>query len=244
MDLGLTGKKVLVQGSSSGLGLAIAKQFVLEGAVVAICSRNREKIEQAAKEIGATAFVCDLDQKGASRQLVRDVIQKFHGLDVVVTNTGGPKAGFFSELSLDDWQTGFEKLFQSPVETIQEALPYMQKQKWGRLILITSTAAKEPILNLTLSSSFRSGLLGLTKVLSQQVGKDGITVNAILPGYTKTERLQELGKDDEELAKDIPVQRLGKPEEIGALAAFLGSSCAGFINGQAIACDGGLIKGV
>lgn len=245
MDLGLKGKRVLVQGSSSGLGFAIAHAFAKEGARVAICSRDEARVMKAAKEIpGATGFVCDLDKKGASAELVKNVASEFGGLDILVTNTGGPPKGLFSDLKTEEWLAGFEKLYLSAIESIQAALPYMRANKWGRILLSTSTAAKEPIPKLTVSNALRSGLLGLMKSLSQEVAAQGITVNALLPGYTRTERLAELGIAEKDLAKDIPAGRLGEPEEYAALAVFLGSQPASYVTGQAIACDGGLIKGL
>lgn len=245
MDLGLKKKRVLVQGASSGLGFAIAQAFAKEGASVAICSRDEQRIKKAEREIpGAVGFVCDLDQKGESGQLVRAVVKKFGGIDILVTNTGGPPKGLFADLTLEDWQRGFEKLYLSAIESMREALPHMRAQKWGRILLSTSTAAKEPIAKLTVSNSLRAGLLGLMKTVSQEVAADGVTVNALLPGYTRTERLAELGVSEKELAKLIPAARLGRPEEYAALAAFLASEQASYITGQAIACDGGLIKGL
>ena len=245
MDLGLKGKRVLVQGSSSGLGFAIAKAYAAEGAIVAICSRNEARIQAAAKQIpGAIPFAFDLSQKGSGEKLIQEVVKKLGGIDILVTNTGGPPKGPFSTLSLDDWQTGYEQLYLSVVESILAALPFMRDQKWGRILMSTSTAAKEPIAKLTISNSLRPGLLGLMKSLTLEVAADGITVNALMPGYTKTERLDELGVSESSLVKDIPAGRLGTAEEYAALATFLGSSHAGYITGQAIAGDGGLIRGL
>lgn len=245
MDLGLRGKRVLVQGASTGIGFGIAKGLAHEGAKVAICARNKEHLQRASLEIpGILTIPCDLDEKGASKKLVKDVIQAFGGIDILVTNTGGPKPGLFEALSIEDWQKGFEKLFLSPIESILEALPHMKAQKWGRIILNTSTAAKEPIHNLTLSSSLRAGLLGFMKALSQQIAKDGITVNALLPGYIRTERLKELHRSEQDFIQEIPVGRLGELDDVGAIATFLASKQAEYITGQAIACDGGRLRGI
>lgn len=243
MDLGLKKKRVLVQGSSSGLGFAIAKAFAEEGALVAICSRNPQKIQAAAQQIPSSApFVCDLDQQGAAEKLVKEVIDKWGGIDCLVINTGGPPKGSFLDLSNSDWDKGFEKLYLSAIESMRAALPSMKEQKWGRILLSTSTAAKEPIKDLTISNALRSGLLGLMKTVSNEVASFGITVNALMPGFTKTERLAELKVPESELIKQVPAHRLGLPEEYAALALFLASSRAAYITGQAIACDGGLIK--
>jgi 3-oxoacyl-[acyl-carrier protein] reductase len=245
MDLHLKNKRVLVQGSSSGLGLAIAKAYAQEGAIVAICSRESQRLETAAKSIpGSVPFVCDLNLPEAGSCLVRQVVEKLGGIDILITNTGGPPKGLFQELKASDWQKGFQGLWMSALESIQEALIKMRENRWGRIIISTSTAAKEPIAGLTVSNSFRAGLLGLMKSLSQEVAAYQITVNSILPGYTRTERISDLKISEEDLVKDIPAKRLGTPEEFAALALFLGSESAAYITGQAIACDGGLIKGL
>jgi len=245
MDLGLKGKRVLVQGASSGLGFAIAKAFSAEGAIVAICSRNEARIRTAAAKIpGAIPFAFDLTEKGSGTKLVKEVIKKLGGIDILVTNTGGPPKGLFSTLSIEDWQEGFEQLYLSVVESVLAVLPGMKSQKWGRILFSTSTAAKEPIAGLTVSNSLRPGLLGLMKSITLEVAAEGITVNAMLPGYTKTERLEELGVSEESLIRDVPARRLGTAEEYAALALFLGSMQAGYITGQSIAGDGGLIRGL
>jgi len=237
-------KKVLVQGASSGLGFAMAQAFANEGALVAICSRDKKRIEAASQHIPSSIpYTCDLDQKGAAHDLVNRVIQDLGGIDILVTNSGGPPKGHFLAISPSDWQKGFETLYLSVIESIRTALPFMQNQKWGRILLSTSTAAKEPIKGLTVSNALRSGLLGLMKTISDEAASYGVTVNALLPGYTKTERLAELKTSEDQLIQQIPAQRLGLPEEYAALAVFLASQQAGYITGQAIACDGGLIKG-
>lgn len=242
MDLRLKGKKVLIQGASTGMGFAIAKGFVEEGAKVLICSSDVERAQKAAKELGCSYLVVNLDEEGSGEKFIQEGVKKLGGIDVLVTNTGGPKKGEFKDLSLSDWQKGFRHLWMSAVESIHAALPHMKNQHSGRILLLTSTAAKEPIPKLFLSSSFRAGLLGLMKQLSQEAGKDGITVNAVLPGYTKTERLAELHLDESKLAEEIPLRRLGKPEEVAALFVFLASERASYITGQAIACDGGILQ--
>ena len=243
MDFGLKKKRVLVQGSSSGLGFAMAKAFSEEGAIVSICSRNKERIKSASKQIPKSIFfTCDLDRKGANQQLIHNVIEKLGGIDILVINTGGPLQGRFLDLSLSDWQYGFEKLYLSAVESMMAVLPFMKSQKWGRILLSTSTTAKEPRTALVISSALRSGLLGLMKTVSNEVAADRITVNALMPGYIKTERLTELKLSEEELVQEIPTKRLGTAEEYAALAVFLASEQAAYVTGQAIACDGGLIR--
>jgi 3-oxoacyl-[acyl-carrier protein] reductase len=243
MDLNLSGKRVVVAGASSGIGFAVAKAFIQEGARVAICSSNGEKLKKAAAQMkAATFFPLDLNLPGAGAQLVCLAEQFLGGIDVLVTNTGGPKAAAFQALNAADWESAFRSLWLSPIESIREALVSMRKQKYGRILLLTSISAKEPISELTLSNSYRAGLLGLMKSISREVAIDGVTVNAILPGYTKTERLSELGVSEDHLIAQIPAKRLGRPEEIASLSVFLGSPLASYITGQAIACDGGYLR--
>ncbi len=245
MDLQIKGKRALILGSSSGLGFATAKALAEEGVRTAICSRDEKRIEAAVKMIpGAIPFVCDLDKIGEGKKLVEQVIKALGGIDILFINTGGPPAGIFTALALSEWQKGFEKLYLSAIECIQAALPGMKKQRWGRILINTSTSAKEPISNLVISSGLRAGLLGLMKTLSGELAPCNITVNALLPGFISTERLAELGVSEEKLCEDIPMGRLGTPEEFAALALFLSSEPAAYITGQAIACDGGRLRGI
>lgn len=244
MDLGLSGKRALVMGASTGLGKAIARALSAEGARVVVCARGRERLEATARELGALPIVRDLSEPGAGAAAIREAIERLGGLDIVVCNTGGPPTGAFEALSTEQWQAGFQGLFLSTVEAMRAVLPGMRAQGFGRILLVTSVAAREPIANLTVSNALRAGLLGLANTVSREVASAGVTVNALLPGYTKTERLEELGSSDEQLTSQIPARRLGKPEELGALAAFLASERAAYITGQAIACDGGYLHGI
>jgi 3-oxoacyl-[acyl-carrier protein] reductase len=245
MDLGLKGKRVAVQGASSGLGFAIAQGFSKEGALVAICSSNQERIEAAAHKIpNAHPFAIDLDAPGGGRSFVQKTVKALGGIDILVTNSGGPPKGDFSELEMQDWEKGYNRLWRGPLESILEALVHMKKQQFGRILLSTSTAAKEPIAHLNISTSFRAGLHGMMKALSQEVAPYQITVNAMMPGYTRTDRLAELKVPEEKLLTQIPMGRLADPEEYATLALFLASMKASYITGQAIACDGGLIRGI
>jgi len=242
MNFGLEGKRALVFGASSGLGRAIAQALIGEGVQVAICSRDRSRIRTAADELGAAlGLVCDLAQPGAGKAAVEQLLGTWETLDIVVMNTGGPNKGTFEEVTDDQWQAGFQNLWLGAVDAFRTALPTMRKSRWGRLLLVTSAAAKEPMASLTISNGLRAGLTGLAKSLSQEVARDGITVNCLLPGYTDTERLRELGLAAEKITALVPAGRLGKPEELAALAAFLCSRQAGYITGQAIAVDGGYL---
>lgn len=241
MDLGIKGKRAFVMGGSSGIGLGIAQALIREGARVAIAARNSEKLERSAREIDAELFeATDLYQPEQAAKAVSSIQDRWGGIDILVTHNGGPPKGRFQELTRKDWQRGFDGLWQSVVESIQIVLPGMRERKWGRIILITSIAAKEPLPGLPVSSGIRAGLLGLTKSLSDEVARDGITVNAILPGYTET---QEMCPDQGLIAK-IPAARFGSVQDQGALAAFLASNQASYLTGQSIACDGGFLRGV
>ncbi|WP_338870742.1 SDR family oxidoreductase [Myxococcus stipitatus] len=244
MDFGLKGRRALVMGASAGLGYATAQALVKEGATVAICSRGGDKLERAAKSLGAALAVpCDLTQPGAARRLVDEVAAKLGGVDVLVVNTGGPPAGPFEALTAEQWQLGFQSLWMAAVDGMQAALPGMRERKWGRIVLVTSLAAREAMPNLTVSNGLRAGLLGLVKTVSNEVAQHGVTVNAVLPGYHATERMTELGLTDEKVAPQIPARRLGRPEELAALVAFLSSEQASYINGQSICVDGGAQRG-
>src|SRR5262245_16769141 len=244
MDLGIKGRRALVMGASRGLGRACAEALIAEGTVTAICARDKQRLDSAAREIGAQAFPADLSKAGAATQLVSDVIVRFGGLDILVVNTGGPPARTFDKTSDQDWREAFEGLWMSSVAAIRATLPDMRERKWGRILLITSIAAREPVPNLMLSNALRAGLHGLVNTLSKECAAEGITVNALMPGYTLTERLVELGIKEAETAARIPAGRMGRPAEFAALAAFLASDRAGYITGQAIACDGGLLQGI
>lgn len=244
MDLGMTGKRALVLGASRGLGRAIAAALVAEGAQVAIVSRNPDTLQATARDIGAhLALPADLDRPGAARAVVQAVLERWGGVDILVTNTGGPPKAEFAQVTREAWLSGFESLWLSSVDAIQTALPGMIERRWGRVLLVTSVAAKEPMPALTVSNGLRAGLLNLCKSLSHEVAQHGVTVNALLPGFTRTERMVELGVTDAQIAAQVPAGRMGTPEEFAALAAFLASEPAGYVTGQAIACDGGWLRG-
>ncbi len=245
MDLGIQDKRALVMGSSSGLGRAIAAALAAEGVKVALCARNPGRLQEAAAQIpDAIAFPCDLSKPDAATHLVKEVQHALGGVDILVTNTGGPPTGNFPEVTDEQWQTGFQGLFLSAADAIRAVLPAMRRQRWGRILMVTSLSAREPIARLTISNAIRAGLVGLANSISREVAGDGVTINALLPGYTDTERLRELGRDLNELAATIPAGRLGHPDELGALAAFLASEQAAYITGQAIAVDGGFLRSI
>lgn len=245
MDLGLKGKNALVFGGSRGLGRAIAAELVAEGATVVIVARDEARLAQTAAELGCLAVAGDLSLPGAGGDLVHKAAALSGAMpDILVTNTGGPPTGGFLETGEDKWRSGFQSLWLGTVDSIQAALPAMQTKGWGRILAVTSVAAKEPQPGLLISNSLRAGLLGLVNTLAREVAGDGVTVNALLPGYTNTDRMAELGVDDATMGPKIPAGRLGDPAEFAALAAFLASRRASYITGQAIAVDGGLLQSI
>jgi len=261
MNLGLENKVALITGASAGLGFATAQVLHEEGATIAICSSNKDNIESAALRINpdsdrVTPFVCDLTQAGEIEKLTDKTINKLGRIDVLVTNCGGPPTGTHETLTENDWLLGYNKTFMSTVRLINAVLPGMKERKHGRVILITSFAAKQPVPNLMLSNSYRSGLLGFAKTISQELGPFGVTINTVLPGFTKTERLNHLadanaaasGQTVDEIysgwLESVPVGRLGRPEELGALIAFLASDKAGYITGTSTAIDGGRLESI
>ena len=187
-------------GASRGLGRACAEAFIAEGVTTAICARDKQRLDRAAREIGAQPFPADLSKPGVTAQLVKDVIAKLGGLDILVVNTGGPPPRKFDNATDQDWRDAFEGLWMSSVAAIREALPGMRERRWGRILIVTSIAAREPIANLLLSNGLRAGLHGLVNSLSKECAGQGITVNAVMPGYTLTERLVEVGVKEAEMA--------------------------------------------
>ena len=262
MDLGITKKVALVTAASQGLGKAAALALARECATVVICSRRKREIEAAAKEIANATesevlpLVADLSQAQAIDKLMTTVRNEYGTVHILVSNVGGPPTGDIVEMMDETWQKGFESTFMSTVRLIRAALPMMVKQNWGRIITITSIAAKEPITDLLISSSLRPGIQGLTKVIANKYANHSITINTVAPGMILTARQEELmnarsaqqNMSREQYmanaAKDIPAGRMGKPEEIGDVVAFLASEQASYINGSNLLVDGGLAKGI
>ncbi|HEU4449117.1 MAG TPA: SDR family oxidoreductase [Gaiellaceae bacterium] len=262
MNLGLEDKVALVCGSSRGLGRAVADELAAEGASVAVCARDPAALERAADEIGRTtgaavlAVPADLAVPGEPTRVVEACRERFGRLDVLVTNTGGPPAGTHDTLSLEDWDRATALLLRSTVELAAGALPEMKSRGWGRILAVTSVAAKQPVDNLMLSNSLRAAVTGFAATLAREVATDGITVNTILPGYTATERVTELNEANARregvepaevqarLEAEIPLGRLAEPREFAALAAFLVSERAAYITGGAFAVDGGWLRGL
>ena len=262
MDLGIKNKVALVAASSRGLGKAIAFQLSKEGAKVVICARNRERLFKTGDEIAAKtegvvrAIVADVRDKKQVSEMVEQTVKELATIEILVSNAGGPPSGMADDFALDDYRDALELNLMSTINLCYEVIPFMKKKKWGRIINLTSVAAKQPIDSLILSNTARAGVLGFSKSLSNQVASYGITVNSICPGYTKTERLEELARSFEEsgkgtvkdfyknMQKNIPGGRLGTPEEIAQAVAFLASEGAGYITGVALQVDGGYTKGL
>lgn len=254
MKLGLDDKIALVCGSSRGLGRAVAEELAREGAEVALCARTQQTLEAAAATIGVSTgktpftVVADLSQRGEPTRVVDECLEHFGRLDVLVTNSGGPPAGSFETLALDDWQAASGLLISSVVELVARALPDMKARGWGRILAIGSVAAREPVDNLILSNTLRPAVSGLTHALAREVAETGVTVNSILPGFTNTERMGELyahtPAGTTAIEPTIALGRLAEPEEFAALAAFLVSERASYITGAAFAVDGGWLRGL
>jgi 3-oxoacyl-[acyl-carrier protein] reductase len=246
MDLGLAGRLALVTGASKGIGRAIAAELVREGAKVAISSRSAERIEETAREIGATGLVLDSADLDAAGPLLEQVAERLGGaVEVLVTNTGGPPGGEPLSFTREQWEAAYRDLVLAPMALIERALPAMRAAGWGRIVNVASTSVREPIPYLLLSNAHRSATLAAFKTLAGQVAGDGVTLNTVLPGRIGTDRLWSLGgRENVEAAarEQVPAGRIGTPEEMAAAAAFFCSDRAGYITGQALAIDGGLLQ--
>jgi 3-oxoacyl-[acyl-carrier protein] reductase len=244
MDLGLHGRVALVTGASRGIGFGIAGALAAEGASVAVSSPTRERIEAAAEEIGARPYVHDTHDLDAAPRLVARVAEELGPVDVLVLNTGGPPGGDPLDFTDDQWRDAHRELMLGPMALIRAALPAMRERSFGRVLNISSSAARQPIPNLMLSSAHRSGMLATFKTLARALAADGVTFNTILPGRIATERISHLYGSIEEaeaVAKDeVPAGRLGTVDELAAAAAFLCSEQASYVTGVSLLVDGGL----
>jgi 3-oxoacyl-[acyl-carrier protein] reductase len=262
MDLGLKGRGVIVAASSQGIGLATAEAFAREGAQVAICARTATTLNEAAarirKETAAEVYAEPLDVTDAPavQRFVEQVAKRFGRIDVCVANAAGPPSKNFLSVTTDEWRKALDMNFMSAVHLAKAVIPHMQRHRWGRIITITSVSVRLPIADLVLSNAVRTAVVGLVKSLSNEFGKDGITVNNVAPGYTATERLKELagvralaaGSSPEDVyqswAAATPLRRLGRPEEIADAILWLASDRAAYITGQTVLADGGIYPGL
>ena len=242
MDLGLKGRTALVTGASSGLGLATAEALAGEGANVSMFARRRDLLEREADRIGALAVRGDVSIPKDLERAVETTVTAFGGIDVLVWNSGGPKPGPGTAITPESLEQALEVLFLPAVRLVQLCLPYLERSEGGRIVSITSLAAKEPTDHLALSNALRPGLTGWMKTLARELGPQGITVNCVAPGRIATARLDELypdGPSEADLA-EIPLRRWGDPREFGDVVCFLASDRARYVTGQTVVVDGGM----
>lgn len=260
MDLGLQGKRALITGSSRGLGYATALELAKEGCKVCINSRTASNLKLAEQRIASQtqtniySICADISQLEAADRIVSEAADLMNGLDILVTNSGGPPSGSFESIDNDTWQAAVELNFLSHMRLIRAALPFLKQSDRPSVLTITSMSVKQPIPNLVLSNSVRSATIGLTKTLALELGSYNIRFNSILPGWTETERVQELmafraetnaSSIEDEVAKqasDSPFNRLGSPKEFANVAVFLVSPAASYVTGTMLVVDGGMYK--
>jgi 3-oxoacyl-[acyl-carrier protein] reductase len=262
MDLGLKNRVAIVAAASRGIGFACARELAREGARVFLCSRDAQHASNAAQNIhqetGAdvAGIACDVTDDAEAQAFINLANERGGQIDICVTNAGGPPAMTFAEANLDVFRRAFELNALSAIRFAKLVLPGMLERKWGRIINITSVSVKQPIDGLLLSNTVRAGLTGWAKTVSNEVAAQGVTVNNVAPGYTLTERQDELaagrakaaGKSKQEIidswALQAPIRRMAQPEEIAAAVAFLASERASYITGVTLAVDGGWVKGL
>jgi len=260
MDLGLKNKVALVAAASRGLGRAVAEELAAEGASLIICARDARALTETGNIIERNsgtqvlAVPADVAVNSDVTRVVAAGFERFGRIDILVTNAGGPPAGRFEQLTHEQWEMATRLTLYSAIELARHVLPGMKERGWGRILNITSIAVKQPVENLILSNSLRAGVTGFARTLANEVAAEGITVNNILPGYTRTERIEDLAammakKEGISAAEfqarweeEIPMKRLGEPREFAALAAFLVSERASYITGTSIQVDGGWIR--
>ena len=248
MNLGLEGRVALVMGASRGIGKAIAAGLAREGAKVAIASRSREKLDEAAAEIGeaSTPFVADATDLDRLADLPGEVEAALGPVEILIANAGGPPFGGALEHELGEWETAYRSLVLAPRVLAGAVVPGMRERGWGRIVNVGSSSTREPIEGLNLSNSHRMAAVGFLKTLSREVAADGVTVNTVATGRFGTERLADaagsLAGAEEAARREVPAARLGRPEEYGDLVAFLCSERAAYITGAVIPIDGGLLR--
>jgi 3-oxoacyl-[acyl-carrier protein] reductase len=259
MDLGIRGKVALVAASSKGLGRAVAEELAAEGVDLVMCARGIETLRSTADSIRRATSVrvieiaADVSKAEDTERVIKTAFEEFGRVDILVNNSGGPPSGPFESFTPEAWESAVQLLLTSVVRLTRALLPGMKERRWGRILNVTSIAAKQPVEGLMLSNSLRAGVIGFARTLANEVAPFGVTVNNLLPGYTKTDRVQQLAAAAEKNAgassdiyskweREIPMGRLGEPREFAALAAFLASDRASYITGSSIAADGGWIR--
>jgi len=261
VDLGLKGKTALVVAASKGMGKASALGLAAEGARVAMCARGKADLEAAAEEVrGKTgaevlAVPADASKLEDITRVVGEVKEKWGGVDILVANVGGPPPGPFDQMTDEQWKAAFEQVHLSTVRFIRAVLPDMKRKKWGRILAIQSSSVKQPVEGLVLSNGIRPAIAGMFKTLAGEVARDGVTVNLVLPGRIMTDRFMDHQKDlarragktleawiAERSTADIPMGRIGTPEEFASMVVFLASERASYVTGTVAQVDGGLIK--
>ena len=247
MDLGIGGRRAAVAAASQGLGFATAAALAAEGVQVAICSRDRVKVDAAAARIGAgcVGLVADVGTAEGASGFVAAATDALGGVDILVANAGGPPPGTFASVDdLDAYTKAFELNALSTIAMCKVAVPAMQAQRWGRVLAVTSIAVRQPIATLILSNTARAGLTGFLKTLAREVARDGVTVNSLQPGFHATERMQALHDDPSSLGAAVPAGVIGDAADFGRVAAFLCSESARYVTGTALAVDGGADAGL
>ena len=258
--MSLSGRCAIVCAASKGLGKASALALAHAGARIAICARGRDALERAAEEIRAATgafvvpIVADVALADDVARLVARAVTELGGVDILVTNTGGPKSCPFEAITDDDWRESIDSIVMSAVRLCRAVIPHMRQRGGGRIIQVTSVSVKQPIDGLVLSNALRAAVTGLSRTLANELARDGILVNCIAPGYTATDRVVHLNEAaarregvppqdvQARLERQIPLGRLGTPEEFGAVVAFLASPAASFITGTTLQVDGGYVK--
>ncbi|MGH9026799.1 MAG: SDR family oxidoreductase [Acidimicrobiia bacterium] len=246
MDLGIAGWRAVVAGASAGLGFGVAQALVGEGVQVAICGRDTDRLEQAAARLGAgtVAIPADVSTLDGARAFVTEASARLGPLDILVPNAGGPPAGAFADTPSERYVDAFVLNCVSVVAMCEAAIPAMRAQQWGRVVVITSIAVRQPKPALILSNTARAGVTGFLRTVAREVAGDGVTVNSLQPGFHDTDRLRSLGADLDGVGASIPARRLGEPADFGAVAAFLCSDHARFVTGTALQIDGGEYEGL